>query len=166
MAVVPYAEIYSGQVGSNRSLIATWGQPTAVSSPGNGLGNTPRPFTDANGVVVVPSAWPAGLEPGDTGQPLFCPTLTDRSVQVTGGNGSGNFMVIEGCNDGVSWVTLHDAFGNTLAILDAGAAPPATVPLGAVYQIMEETAWIRCRCGPGGISETPMQVILVGKRDF
>ena len=164
MAVVTPALIYPDQQGANRCLICTWGAPTAGPADGNALGNTPRPFVDLNGGTVIPDVW-TSMEASDSGLPLYCPSLTERSIQVTGMNGSGGTVTIEGSNDGSTWATLHDAFGNLLVITDTGAAPPASVSNTGIYQVMEETSWIRPVCGAGGLSEA-FNVILVGKKPF
>ena len=160
------ALVYPDQQGSNRCLIATWGVPSSVPSDGNALGNTPRPFTDLNGGVVIPETWaPFNTANSYNIQPLFCPSLTERSVQVSGNRSSvpiGGTLTMLGSNDGVEYFPLHDAFGNALVITDGTPSPPTSVTYQAIYQIMEETAWIVPSLnGTGTVS-----VILVGKKPF
>jgi hypothetical protein len=154
MPDVPYALVTPTQEGANRSVICTWGLPTAIPSPGNGLGNTPRPFEDLNGNVVEPAIgfW-AHMITGQNGAPLYSPSVSDRSVQVIIAGGTGT-VAIMGSNDGVNYSVLHDAFGNLLSGLVGSG----------IWQIMEQTSWIKPMVSSGGTGN--VDVILVGKRTF
>ena len=149
------AIVYPSQVGANRVLIATWGVPTKVTSPGNSLGYTPPPVTDLDNTVINPSTEWAALATTDTCTPLFCPALINRSVHVTGTAGAGGSIAIKGSNDGTNYVTLHDVYGNALSAL----AP------GSITQINESTSWIEAVVNSGD-GTTAMNVILVGNRPF
>ena len=149
MAVHKAAIVYSGQAGSQRVQTYTWGVPTTVAAPGDGLGNQPRP------AVTFPAATYTALASGDTCTAEYMPGLTDKTVQVTGTTGSGGTITIEGCNDGTNFVTLHDVFGNSLA---------AIVP-GTVYQINEAAAWVNVVVNSGD-GTTALNVILAGKKPF
>jgi hypothetical protein len=151
MAVVPYALIYPTQDGANRSAICTWGIPTAVANPGNGLGNTPRPFKDLTGGTVEPAVTTyVDMVPGDTGEALYAPALGERTVQITVANGGQ--VTILGSNDGVNYFTLSDVLGS----------PLASVAVSGIWHILEQTAWIKPQCFNGGTAN----VVLVGKRHF
>lgn len=72
------------------------------------------------------------LTNGDTGSPLLCPHLADKSIQVTGTFGSGGTVVLEGSNDGSNWETLNDPQGTAISFTAAG-----------MYQVLENTKMIR-----------------------
>jgi hypothetical protein len=148
------AELYSSQFGANRCQTFTWGAPTNVASPGNSQGNLPTPTTDLNGNVINANNWTA-LASGDTCTPVYCPALTDKSVQITGTAGAGGSIAIQGSNDGSNWVTLTDVLGNSLAAL----AP------GTISQINQETNWLKAVVNSGD-GTTAMNVIVAGKRAF
>lgn len=71
----------------------------------------------ANGLAHV-MTW-AGLVSGDDGVPYEFGQFRDRSVQADG-NFGGATLVIEGSNDGVSYTTLRNAFGDPLAFTSPG----------------------------------------------
>ncbi len=54
----------------------------------------------------------SGLATGDTGQPVEMPGSADRTAHIAGSFGGGT-CVIEGSNNGTSWVTLTDPQGNS-----------------------------------------------------
>ena len=148
-AVHTPAQVYLGQNGSNRSHVITWGVPTSVASPGDGLGNTPRPGVTFTGPTYT------HLASSDTCSPVFMPALTDKTVQITGTTGAGGSITLVGSNDGVNFVALHDVFGVALSAL---------VP-GTIYQINEDSAWVNALI-VGGDGTTAMNVIIAGKRPF
>lgn len=51
------------------------------------------------------------LEQGDSGLPLEGPNLSDKTFSLTGTYG-GATVTIEGSNDGSTWITLKDPFGD------------------------------------------------------
>lgn len=74
------------------------------------------------GGLVQRTIW-TGLANGDDGAPLEGPGYADRSFQISGTFGTGGTVVIEGSNDeGVTWATLHDPFGNPLSFTSADLA--------------------------------------------
>lgn len=68
---------------------------------------------------VVKVVW-AACANGDSGDPVSLIQFSDRSVQVSGTLGAGGTMVIEGSNDGTTYYTLNDTFGNPLSITALG----------------------------------------------
>lgn len=77
------------------------------------------------------------------------PQGTDRSVQVTG-TFAGGTVLIEGSHDGVTWFTLNDMAGSSLAFTAAG-----------LRQVQEITRYVRPRAS---VAVTSVVVILVAKR--
>ena len=71
-----------------------------------------KPFADA---------WSATwtLDTGDQGAPIEMVMASEKSVQVTG-TFSGSTAVIQGSNDGSTWVTLTDPQGTALSFTSGG----------------------------------------------
>ena len=61
-----------------------------------------------------------GMVKDDTGEPVPCPHYADKSVMVTGANGTGGKVTIQGSNDpeASDWFTLNDPFGDALTPAD------------------------------------------------
>lgn len=57
---------------------------------------------------------------GNDGQVVEMPAYADRSVQVGGTFGTGGTVVLEGSNDGATYATLKDPFGNDISFTAAG----------------------------------------------
>jgi len=107
-------------------------------------------FDDSLGNVVS-VVW-TGLLNGDSGEPVDLTEFSDRSVQIAGTLGTGGTIAVEGSNDGVTYYTLKDLFGNSLsttALLLSGIA--------------EITKWVRVRVTAGNGS-TSLQAIIVARR--
>lgn len=79
----------------------------------------------------------ANLATGDTGAPIQGSGFTDRSFQI-GGTFGGSTVVIEGSNDGTTYATLKDPFGNSLSFTAAGFA-----------QVIEIARYMRPRVSGG-----------------
>lgn len=75
------------------------------------------PTTDFNGVKLL--AW-SSMANGDVGESRSLSRYADRSVQVAGTFGVNGVIVIEGTNDGSTWVTLKDEAGSELRFTTAG----------------------------------------------
>lgn len=58
----------------------------------------------------------------DTGAAIERGSYGDRSVHVKGTFGSGGTCLIEGSNDGVTFVTLKDSLGNAMSFTAEGIA--------------------------------------------
>ena len=100
---------------------------------------------------VVKVTW-AALDNNDSGDPIALAQFSDRSVQVGGVLGAGGTVVIEGSNDGVTYYTLNDAFGNALSLSSLG-----------LKSIAEITAWIRPRA-TGGDGTTAIVITMLASR--
>jgi len=72
-------------------------------------------------------------------------SFADRSVQVEGTFGSGGTCSVEGSNDGATYRTLNDVFGNALSMTAAG-----------IKEINEVTRYLRphITAGDGSTSLT------------
>jgi len=79
-------------------------------------------------------------------------TFADKAVHVKGNFSVGGTVVIEGSNDGVTWVALTDPQGGALD----------TIITEAIEAILENTAYIRPRVTAGDGS-TNLTVIIVGR---
>lgn len=90
---------------------------------------------DNNTIGVYRVTWSA-MTTSDVGSPVEMDKFNDKSVQLTGDFGSGATVAIQGSNEETptNWVTLRDAFENSLAALAVGTRP---------YQIVENMRWIR-----------------------
>lgn len=100
---------------------------------------------------VVKVVW-AALANGDSGTPVDLTQFSDRSVQIAGTLGAGGTIKIEGSNDGVTYYTLNDAFGNALSL--------TALSLKSVAEI---TTWIRPRASAGD-GTTAIVVTLITRR--
>jgi hypothetical protein len=79
-----------------------------------------------------------GLLNGDDGSSLEYGAYTDRSVQFVGTFGAGGTIVLEGSNDGTTWVTLTDPQGNAISKTSA-----------SIEAISEATRYVRPRVTAG-----------------
>ncbi len=75
-----------------------------------------RVSLDSNRSWVV--SWLA-MANGDTGGPVTLPAHADRSVQLGGTFSVGGTVVIEGSNDGTTYLTLDDFQGNAMSFTAA-----------------------------------------------
>jgi hypothetical protein len=89
---------------------------------------------------------------GDSGAPYSMAGFADRSVQVTGTFGAGGTVLIEGSNDGSTFVTLNDPQG--VALSKTGAA---------LQEISQITRFIRPRVSAGD-GTTSITVTLLARR--
>ncbi|KKK57679.1 hypothetical protein LCGC14_3052050 [marine sediment metagenome] len=93
---------------------------------------------------------------GDTGGPLDPDgggsTFADKTVHVKGTFGVGGNVIIEGSNDGVTWVTLTDPQGTALN----------TITTETLEAILENPLYIRPRVSAGD-GTTDLDVILAGR---
>lgn len=80
----------------------------------------PVPATvDYQGVKRL--AW-ANMANGDTGEEKALSRYADRSAHVSGDFGVGGAVIIEGTNNGTTWVTLKDEGGADLRFTSEGIA--------------------------------------------
>jgi len=70
-----------------------------------------------------------GLASSSSGDKIQGPGWTDRSIQFTGIFGAAGTAVLQGSNDGITWFTLHDAFGNALSFTSNGFAEVTEIAL-------------------------------------
>lgn len=61
-------------------------------------------------------SWPA-MAANDVGQALELPSYADKSIQISGTPG-GATVVLEGSDNGSTYVTLSDPQGNALSFMD------------------------------------------------
>lgn len=102
-------------------------------------------------IQCVLGSW-SGMLNGDDGGPVGYAIFPDRSIQVTGTLGAGGTFVIEGSNDGVNYVTLHDPQGVALSKTALG-----------IYQIEELTQFMRPRVTAGdGTTSLVFTMIIKG----
>jgi len=155
MSTVPAIIVQPRCEYGNRVVIATWGIPTNVATPG-GQSNTPidEATLDLNGNSIYATAV-AITSATTTINPLFIAPFLDRCIQFTGTAGGATFAVL-GSNDGVNYVTLHDAFDTALT----------AVTTGTVYQLMESTSWIQIVMGGSPSGTTSVAAILKMKAPF
>lgn len=92
---------------------------------------------------------------GDTGAPLDadqgCPNFADKTVHVKGNFTGPATIVIEGSNDGVTWVTLTDPAGALLSFTSED-----------LKVVLENPQEIRPRVSAGGGS-TDLDVFIIGR---
>ncbi len=92
---------------------------------------------------------------GDTGGPLGanqgCPNFADKTVHVKGDFSGPATLVIEGSNDGVTWITLTDPGGTALSFT-----------VEDIKVILENPQEIRPRVTAGDGS-TDLDVFIVGR---
>ncbi len=92
---------------------------------------------------------------GDTGAPLDadhgCPNFADKTVHVKGDFSGPATIVIQGSNDGVTWVTLTDPGGSALSFTSED-----------LKVILENPAEIRPKVTAGDGS-TDLDVFIVGR---
>ena len=92
---------------------------------------------------------------GDTGGPLDalqgCPNFADKTVHVKGNFSGPATIVIEGSNDGVTWVTLTDPAGAALSFTSED-----------LKVVLENPQEIRPRV-PAGDGSTDLDVFIVGR---
>ncbi|PWT71729.1 MAG: hypothetical protein C5B59_17270 [Bacteroidetes bacterium] len=91
---------------------------------------------------------------GNTGDPQSAPTFNDKSVHVTGTFGAGGSITIEGSNDGVNWLALHDPTNAAITLTAAG-----------MREILENPLWIRPNVTAGdGTTSLTITLIQRGAR--
>lgn len=109
--------------------------------------------TDPNGDYVIVT-W-TGLTTSDTGAPVKLARFSDKTVHVKSGGGagfgSGATVVIQGSNDGVTWVTLNDVFEN-----------PISIGSEAIAAIAENPFYIRPSVSGG--TSPDLDIIICAKR--
>lgn len=103
-----------------------------------------------DGTRIMRAVW-SGLANGDTGNPMDYPEWADRNLQVFGTFGAGGSLSLEGSNDKVNWVTLHDVTGATLTFSTAG-----------VKMIVENVLYVRPVVTGDGT--TSLTAILIARR--
>jgi hypothetical protein len=110
--------------------------------------------TDSNqaGANAQVIAW-EGLLNGDDGDPIKIPGSTVRSAHVKGTFGSGGTIVIEGSNDGSTYVTLTDPQGNAISKTSE-----------AIETLEENTLWVRPRVSAGD-GTTDLKCYLLVRRN-
>lgn len=95
------------------------------------------------------------IKNNDTGEPLDekhgCPTFADKTVHVKGDFSGPATIVIEGSNNGSTWVTLTDPGGSALSFTSED-----------LKVILENPLQIRPRVTAGDAS-TDLDVIIVGR---
>lgn len=102
-------------------------------------------------VQCIVATW-SGMLNGDDGAPVGYAIFPDRSLQVTGTLGAGGTFVVEGSNDGVNYVTLHDPQGVALSKTALG-----------IYQVEELAQFMRPRVTAGdGTTSLVFTMILRG----
>lgn len=82
---------------------------------------------NADGTYLV--VW-ENITESDTGASVMLARYPDKTIQVVGDFGSNSAITIEGSNDGNTWGTLHDTFGNDLVLSDSN---PKTILENTVY---------------------------------
>ena len=92
---------------------------------------------------------------GDTGAPLDaaqgCPNFADKTVHIKGNFSGPATIVIEGSNDGVTWITLTDPGGAALSFTSED-----------LKVILENPQELRPRVAAGDGS-TDIDVFIVGR---
>lgn len=94
------------------------------------------------------------LANGEAGEKVTSQSWGDRSVQFGGTFGSGGTVVLEGSNDGATFFTLNDPFGNAI-----------TATAASLSQVLETTAFVRPRVSAGD-GATAITVSLFARRTF
>ena len=114
-----------------------------------------RAFTPvANDMRGLAAQWSGLLQSSlDTGTPAELPDYADRSVQIGGTLGVGGTVVIEGSNDGTTYITLTDPQGNALSF----------TAIDRIEQVQEITRFIRPRVTAGD-GTTNFTVTFYGRR--
>jgi hypothetical protein len=94
-----------------------------------------------------------GLLNGDTGAPIEMAGHTIKCAQLKGTFGAGGTIVMQGSNDGVTYVTLTDPQGNSVS-----------KTAEAIEQIQETTRYIRPSVTAGD-GTTDLSVYMVLRRN-
>lgn len=108
---------------------------------------------------LTAQAWQWSAVPnGNQGAAVPLASFTDRSVQVTGVQGVGGSMQLEGSNDNVNWFILRDPLGSNLVF--------TTIGTSNLKQILEYTRFIRpnVTAGDGTTAYTVIVIAATGAR--
>lgn len=155
MSTVPAIPVVPKCEFGNRCSIITWGIPSNVATPG-GQSNTPKGEStlDLNGSAIYATA--VAITSATTAiNPVFIAPFLDRCIHFAGTAGGATFAV-QGSNDGVNYVTLHDAFDILLS----------ACTVGTIYQLMESTAWLQIVMGGSPSGTTNVAAILKMRAPF
>jgi hypothetical protein len=98
------------------------------------------------------AGWATFADSGDVGEALAFPEYPDRSVQVSGGFGSGGQIELEGSNDGTNYYTLRDPQGDALLFVAAD-----------LRAILEPARYIRPRQSAGSGATITVTVFARGR---
>ena len=159
MAAHPAVVIRPQSESEYRDMIVTWGLPTTVAGPYSPTGNYPKPDVTSAQLNQPVSGNPdsySAIATTDTCTAFECLALADKSVAVEGTfqTSTPATVTFTGSNDGVTFHTLHDAFGNLISMTAPG-----------IVQVMEDTLWVK-PVVTGGDGGTALNVVMAGRRAF